>query len=170
MQPLLHDASGVGLERNVEPRILGCSRDIAPRVGHQVERELRWCITDDVAGKHWVVQTRIDRDEIQKRPTELHRSSDRDVVGVHRIRAPISIEQLILGHIVSIIVRAIEGRLDRQRGARLPENHRTEDAFLLIPDRHPLAVKGQPLVQRPRRHETTAQRREALHVVEDCQP
>jgi hypothetical protein len=35
MEPLLHGTGGVGLERNVEARVLGGSRDVAARVGHE---------------------------------------------------------------------------------------------------------------------------------------
>lgn len=153
MEPLFDDPGCVRLEWNVEQRIFRGRRDAPARIGHQVERELGWCISDHVTGEDRVVQARLDSNEVQQRTAKLHSSTNGDVIRMRRVGAPVSVEQLIFGDVVTIIVRSVKRRLDRQRCTRLPENGRTEDAFLLAPDRHPLAMEGQALVQCTGRYE-----------------
>jgi len=169
VQTLFHRSSSVGLEWDVETRIN--VRNLPPlRVSHQMKGQLSRRISDDVAGEHRVVGSGVHCYQVEERPTQLHRSSHGSIIRVLGIRSAVTIEELILRHIVPIIVGTIERGLDGERRTRLSQYRRPKDPFLLTPDWHPLPVEGQACIEHLGRHEAARGRSQALDMIEHGQP
>jgi hypothetical protein len=170
VEPLLHSSSRIRLERYVTERVSNRCFEIPMGIGHQMEGELGRRIRYDVAGVNRVICPWLHSNEIQQRPAKLHCFPHSHIVCMARIRTPITIQQLIIRHVVTIIVRAFEGSLNRQCCAWVSEHCWPKDAFLLIPDWHPFAAKHQAFIKRLGRDEPTLMASQPLDMIENSQP